>query len=180
MHSIGTAAVGARSGALPIRFEGVAYRANETSILERIDLEIRAGGPTVMMGPNGSGKTTLIRLAMGLVEPATGRITFAGASTAAPGTRSIVFQKPVMLRRTTADNVAFALSAAGRRSVMPRCLRSCYCRSRSHCRCRYHFRCRCRFRCHCRFPRPEHCTPRASSLSPCTWAAPPAPVSTLR
>ncbi len=105
-----------RPGALPIRFEGVAYSAADTRILEGIDLEFRAGGPTVMMGPNGSGKTTLIRLAMGLVAPTAGRITFARAATAGPGTRSIVFQKPVMLRRTAADNVAFALAAAGRRS----------------------------------------------------------------
>ncbi len=110
------ASTGVRSGALPIRFEGVSFSANDTSILERIDLELRAGGPTVMMGPNGSGKTTLIRLAMGLVEPTSGRITFAGAATAGPGTRSIVFQKPVMLRRTAADNVAFALAAAGRQA----------------------------------------------------------------
>lgn len=103
-----------RAGALPIRFEAVSVSAGETQILDRIELEFRVGGPTILMGPNGSGKTTLIRLAMGLIEPTAGRITFDGAACAAPGTRSIVFQKPVMLRRTAADNVAFALSAAGR------------------------------------------------------------------
>jgi tungstate transport system ATP-binding protein len=65
------------------------------------------------MGPNGCGKTTLLKLAMGLITSTSGVIAF-GGSTAPPGSRAIVLQKPVMLRRTTAANIAFALAAAGR------------------------------------------------------------------
>lgn len=106
----------ARPVALPIRFEGVSVAFSATRILDGIDLELRGGGPTILMGPNGSGKTTLLKLAMGLISPDTGRITFDGDPGAPAGSRAIVFQKPVMLRRTTRANIAFALSAAGRES----------------------------------------------------------------
>jgi tungstate transport system ATP-binding protein len=98
---------------LPIRFKGVGFVAGATRILDGINLDLAPGGPTVLMGPNGCGKTTLLKLAMGLIAPTSGEITF-GGSTAPPGSRAIVFQKPVMLRRTTAANIAFALAAAGR------------------------------------------------------------------
>jgi tungstate transport system ATP-binding protein len=103
---------------LPIRFERVGYAADTTQIVDGLDLEITAGdGPTVLMGPNGCGKTTLLKLVMGLIAPTSGRITFAGRPTASTGTRAIVFQKPVMLRRTAAANVAFALAVHGRPST---------------------------------------------------------------
>ncbi|MCL4766576.1 MAG: ATP-binding cassette domain-containing protein [Hyphomicrobiaceae bacterium] len=109
-----TSAAVAVAGELPIRFSGAGYRVGAVSILCGIDLELAAGPPTVLLGPNGSGKTTLLKLAMGLFAPTTGGITFAGRSTPAAGRRAIVFQKPVMLRRSAAANVAYAMTAAGR------------------------------------------------------------------
>ena len=100
--------------ALPIRFEGIDVAVGATRILSGVVLQLRAGGPSVLMGPNGAGKTTLLKLAMGLIEPTAGRITFDGASRPPPGSRAIVFQKPVMLRRSVAENIAFALTAAGK------------------------------------------------------------------
>ncbi len=85
---------------------GIVVCAGATTLLDRVTLHIRAGAPTAVVGPNGSGKTTLLRLAMGLVTPT------AGTLRVDPAKRAIVFQKPVMLRRTVADNVAFALRAA--------------------------------------------------------------------
>lgn len=99
---------------LPLGFESVGVIAGKTSILTDLTLTLEAGAPTILIGPNGSGKTTLLRLAMGLIIPDTGQITFRGRPFAADGRRAIVFQRPVMLRRTVAANVAFALDAAGR------------------------------------------------------------------
>lgn len=99
--------------ALPIRFERVSFAAGTTRILDDVDLELASGGPTILMGPNGSGKTTLLKLIMGLAAPRSGTISFCGGDAPA-GSRAIVFQKPVMLRRTVHSNVAFALSTAGR------------------------------------------------------------------
>ena len=106
----------ASTGSLPIRFEGIDFAVGATQILSGVELELHAGGPTVLMGPNGSGKTTLLKLAMGLLTPTAGSITFDGASHAPARARAIMFQKPVMLRRSVADNIAFALEAAGRPS----------------------------------------------------------------
>ncbi len=98
--------------ALAIVFEHVSVEAGPVRILDRVDLELRAGPPTVVLGPNGSGKSTLLKLAMGLVAPTTGAVTLRGAA-ARPGGRALVFQKPVMLRRTVAENIAFARRAVG-------------------------------------------------------------------
>jgi tungstate transport system ATP-binding protein len=84
------------------------------NILQDVTLEIGSGPPTVLLGPNGSGKSTLIKLGMRLIAPSAGRITFGGRSASSATRSAIVFQKPVMLRRSAAANIAFALSAAGR------------------------------------------------------------------
>ncbi len=108
----------AKPGALPLVFERVSYSAGATRILCDVDLALKAGGPTLLLGPNGSGKTTLLRLAMGLMAPTSGRVTFSGADAAPRGSRAIVFQKPVMLRRTVAENIVFALNAARRPAAL--------------------------------------------------------------
>ena len=102
-----------RTSTLPIVFEAVAFAAGETCILRDVTLVLESGPPTVLIGPNGSGKTTLIKLAMGLLTPAAGSIRHAQPDREARR-QAIVFQKPVMLRRSAGSNVAYALKAAGR------------------------------------------------------------------
>ena len=99
--------------ALPIKFETVSFAVGATRILHGVDVRLVQGPPTVLMGPNGCGKTTLLKLAMGLIAPTSGAITFGGGAAQA-GSRAIVFQKPVMLRRTAAANIAYALRTAGK------------------------------------------------------------------
>ena len=98
---------------LPIVFEEVGYAVRGLTILDRISLTIADGAPTVLIGPNGSGKTTLLRAAMGLIEPTAGRITWGGRAGVPPQRRAIVFQRPIMLRRSAAGNIRYALCAAG-------------------------------------------------------------------
>jgi tungstate transport system ATP-binding protein len=99
---------------LPIKLDAVSVRAGTVEILQNVTLEIGGGAPTLLLGPNGSGKSTLIKLGMRLIAPSAGRITFGGRSTASRMRSAIVFQKPVMLRRSAAANIVFALSAAKR------------------------------------------------------------------
>ncbi len=99
---------------LPITFDRASVTAGAAALLSDITMELGAGAPTVVMGPNGSGKTTLLKLAMGLISPTAGTLTWGSAHAAGVGRRAIVFQRPAMLRRTAAANVAFALAAAGR------------------------------------------------------------------
>jgi len=97
---------------LPIRFVEVRIRAGELAILDQVTLKLEAGLPTVLIGPNGSGKTTLLRAAMGLLAPSDGLITWGGREHLPPIRRAILFQRPVMLRRSAAGNVRYALAAA--------------------------------------------------------------------
>jgi tungstate transport system ATP-binding protein len=98
---------------LPLAFESASLRIGEVEIVSNLELDIVPGAPTILLGPNGSGKSTLLRLAMGLVRPTSGRVTW--GRRALPDERlAMVFQRPVMLRRSTAANVAYAL---GRRDV---------------------------------------------------------------
>jgi tungstate transport system ATP-binding protein len=97
---------------LPIVLEDAAVVVGQLTILNDIALTLAAGAPTVLVGPNGSGKTTLLRLAMGLLAPSRGRVTWGGRIEAASTRRAIVFQRPVMLRRSAAGNIRYALIAA--------------------------------------------------------------------
>lgn len=99
--------------ALPIEFHDVAYAENGVSVLQGVTLRIEPGHPTVLIGPNGSGKTTLLRLAMGLLTATAGQIRWAARIAPPVMRQAFVFQHPTMLRRTVAENVRYALSAAG-------------------------------------------------------------------
>ena len=105
----------APSSDLPIVFEDVTVTVAVT-ILDDVSLALAPGAPTVLIGPNGSGKTTLLRVAMGLVAPSRGRVTWGGRENVPPLKRAIVFQRPAMLRRSAAANIRYALRAAGSRA----------------------------------------------------------------
>jgi len=103
----------APSSDLPLVLADVSFEAGATKILDSLNLTIAPGPPTLIVGPNGAGKTSLLRICMGLSSPSAGRITWGSRADRAPLRRAIVFQRPVMLRRTTAANVAYALAQAG-------------------------------------------------------------------
>ena len=91
-------------------FQQASLRVGEVQVVRDLTLDLGGGAPTVLLGPNGSGKSTLLRLAMGLVRPTSGRVAWGNRE--APGERlAMVFQRPVMLRRSAAANVAYALPA---------------------------------------------------------------------
>jgi tungstate transport system ATP-binding protein len=99
---------------LPIVLHDVGVSIGHVTILDRASIGFSRGAPTVLIGPNGSGKSTLIRIAMGLIAPTAGRVTWGGLAETDGSRLAMVFQRPVMLRRTVAANVAYALVSAGR------------------------------------------------------------------
>ncbi len=105
---------------LPIVFEDVTVAVRDATVLDRVSLRLTAGAPTILLGPNGAGKTTLLRLAMGLMAPTAGRITWGARAEADIRRRALVFQRPVMLRRSSLANITYALAAAD----VPRAQRS--------------------------------------------------------
>jgi len=106
----------APTGELPIRFENVSVARGAVTLLDRVSLTLSAGAPTVLIGPNGSGKTTLLRVASGLLAPTSGRVTWDGLERVPAHRNAILFQRPAMLRRSAAANIAYALASVG----MPR------------------------------------------------------------
>jgi tungstate transport system ATP-binding protein len=98
---------------LPIQITQASVVVRGVALLDGITLNFATGAPTVLIGPNGAGKTTLLRLAMGLVRPSVGSVTFGRRAEAPSDRRAIVFQRPVMLRRSTVGNTRYALAAAG-------------------------------------------------------------------
>ncbi|HUL91371.1 MAG TPA: phosphate ABC transporter ATP-binding protein [Burkholderiales bacterium] len=104
-----------RNGAiLPLRLSDVSFTAGGRTIIDGISLEIEAGPSTIIVGANGAGKSVLMRLMHGLLDPSSGRVEWhAREHRGAPRKQAMVFQRPVMLRRSAQSNVAYALKVAG-------------------------------------------------------------------
>ena len=101
---------------LPLVVRDLCFRAGSAVLIDRLDLEIVDHGVTVLMGPNGAGKSLLVRLLHGLIKPQSGSISW-NSHACGSATRlrqAMVFQKPVLLRRSVAANVDFVLALKGR------------------------------------------------------------------
>lgn len=108
-HGPGARAVAAL---LPIVTRDLSYVAGGRVLVDRVTLSLDRGAKTVIMGPNGAGKSLLVRMLHGLVAPTSGELTWGGASPteAARIRQSMVFQRPTLLRRSTAENIRFVLN----------------------------------------------------------------------
>ncbi len=87
-----------------------------TQLLTGIHATFAAGGRTVVLGANGAGKSTLLRVLHGLVVPTSGSIRWGGRDHR-PRSQAMVFQRPVLLRRSAGANIRYALDLAGIRGV---------------------------------------------------------------
>jgi len=101
---------GRGSGILPLSIDGVSVSLAGRRVLDNISLTIPQGERTVVLGPNGAGKTTLLRLCHGLLPPDSGELDWQGPEAIHRRQRqAMVFQRPVMLRRSVRANIAHGL-----------------------------------------------------------------------
>jgi len=96
---------------LPIQASSLVMERGGRRIIDDVGLGIAGGGVSVIMGPNGAGKSVLLRLLTGLIEADSGIVTWAGSrpDRARASAVGMVFQKPVLLRRSVQANVRYAL-----------------------------------------------------------------------
>jgi tungstate transport system ATP-binding protein len=103
---------------LPLRAEGLTYNIRGRALVDDVSFEIARGARTIIMGPNGAGKSLTLRLCHGLLQPTSGSVTWNGAIHINGRKRhAMVFQRPVMLRRSALANLTHALSLTRSSSV---------------------------------------------------------------
>jgi tungstate transport system ATP-binding protein len=97
---------------LPLVLDNVSFAAGGRTIIDRVSMELAEGPRTVILGANGAGKSVLMRLCHGLLYPTEGSIEWLGGSN---GRRrqAMVFQRPVMLRRSALSNIVYGLKLNG-------------------------------------------------------------------
>jgi len=98
---------------LPLRLEALVFEARGRRIIDGVSATLRSGVRTVIIGPNGAGKSVLLRLCHGLLQPTSGRVEWNMPELPGePRRQAMVFQRPVLLRRSALANVKHALAVA--------------------------------------------------------------------
>jgi len=97
---------------LPLEARGLRVRLGEREVLRDVSFRLEPGLRTVILGPNGAGKTSLLRALHGLIPLAGGALAWAGAGRDRRA-EAMVFQHPVMLRRSALANIEYALAVNG-------------------------------------------------------------------
>jgi len=103
---------------LPLVVNRARYVVGGKAIIEDVSFTIHDAGLTVLLGPNGAGKSTLLKLCHGLLLPSSGSIRWGEADVAeVQQQQAMVFQRPVLLRRSAAENVDHVLKVRGASSA---------------------------------------------------------------
>lgn len=100
----------ASSSILPLNVEHVSFVREDQRLLNDVSFTLHQGGISVIIGPNGAGKSLLLRLCNGLLMPTNGTISWAKNERLR---HAMVFQRPIMLRRSVRANIQHTLKAAG-------------------------------------------------------------------
>ena len=99
--------------AIALSVSELSFAIGGTTLLQPMSFEVKSGRRLVVLGPNGAGKSLLLRLCHGLLQPVAGHVRRDDIHPAGRRAHAMVFQTPVMLRRSVLDNVIHALAAVG-------------------------------------------------------------------
>ena len=97
---------------LPLEVHRIGYAADGQPLLQDVSFNLTAGPRTIILGPNGAGKSLTLRICHGLLPPTAGQVRWRGSGDPVRH-QAMVFQRPVLLRRTAAANIAHALRLRG-------------------------------------------------------------------
>jgi tungstate transport system ATP-binding protein len=96
---------------MPLAVRELTYTAGKKKILDRVSFELREAQRTIVLGPNGAGKSVLLKLCHGLLRPSSGEVHWNGMlPDETRRSQGMVFQRPVLLRRSVAGNLRHALA----------------------------------------------------------------------
>ncbi len=102
---------------LPLSVEGVCYSPGGQGLIHDLNFRIEPHRRTAIVGYNGAGKSLTLRLCHGLIRPTAGRIRWEGPRGGDPQlvarAQAMVFQKPVLLRRSVRENLHYVLKSRG-------------------------------------------------------------------
>jgi tungstate transport system ATP-binding protein len=96
----------------PLEARNLTVRLGNHTALSGVNLTLRGTRRLAILGANGAGKSVLLRTLHGLIYPTEGTVTWAHSERRPPN-QAMVFQRPVMLRRTAIENVRYALATRG-------------------------------------------------------------------
>lgn len=91
----------------------ITFAAAGQTLIDAVSLSFQPVGTSVVMGPNGAGKSLLLRLISGLIEPDSGKVEIGTGPGRNGSHATLMAQRPVLLRRTVAANLEFALDVRG-------------------------------------------------------------------
>jgi len=98
---------------LPLALDNVSFEIGGMRLIKDMSCTFDAGPRTAIIGPNGAGKSLFLRLCHGLLQPSAGTITWQANGASTRDAQAMVFQRPVMLRRTARANIDYALKLRG-------------------------------------------------------------------
>jgi len=100
-----------------IRTENINLVYGQRSVLKNVNIKIKAGTRTAIIGPTAAGKTQLIYILVGLLEPASGAVYYDGKNINEYDKASLhrqvglVFQDSIIFNISLRENIAFSSSA---------------------------------------------------------------------
>jgi len=96
-----------------VSLKDVSVKRRGKPILDAVTLDLAASGFTIVLGPNGAGKTTLLKVLHGVERITSGTVAWSLPAADAQHMQAYVFQRPIMLRRSVRDNLAYPLQLQG-------------------------------------------------------------------